>query len=358
MSNTDYAELRTNIEKAGLTRHEPFYYVWSTVLNVVLLTASYIALACTTSLGAHVVLAIFIGTLYVRFTFLSHDCVHRQVFASARANDTLGLIVSSLFGGFSYLWWYESHTAHHANPNHEDHDPDIHFPLLAFSEKQIEEKPAYLNWFLCRQAWFFFPVMLTQGISIRTESTKFLISSKPKWWLVELVLLQVNAVWIMGLTFILLEPARAVITMIVMLATISLYVGLVFAPNHKGMPVLDGKVNEDFLRKQVLTSRNVHSNWFTHYMYGGVNLQIEHHLFPGIPRNKLRASQEIVKSFCEAKKVPYMETGAFQSYWIVLQYLHELGATQRAEAANRVTWTKRILQTSYQLIRNSIGTWW
>lgn len=38
-----------------------------------------------------------------------------------------------------------------------------------------------------------------------------------------------------------------------------------------------------FLREQVLTSRNVNANWFIDLMYGGLNYQIEHHLFPSRP---------------------------------------------------------------------------
>jgi hypothetical protein len=43
-----------------------------------------------------------------------------------------------------------------------------------------------------------------------------------------------------------------------------------------------------FLREQVLTARNIYGNWFIDFMYGGLNYQIEHHLFPSMPRYSLR----------------------------------------------------------------------
>ena len=60
--------------------------------------------------------------------------------------------------------------------------------------------------------------------------------------------------------------------------------GCSFAPNHKGMPVLSAGHTLDFLRKQVLTSRNIRGGWFVDILLGGLNYQIEHHLFPSMPR--------------------------------------------------------------------------
>ena len=54
----------------------------------------------------------------------------------------------------------------------------------------------------------------------------------------------------------------------------------------------------DFLRRQVLTSRNVRGNWLTDLALGGLNYQIEHHLFPSMPRPNLRRSKAIVAAFC------------------------------------------------------------
>ncbi|MDP8950858.1 MAG: fatty acid desaturase, partial [Actinomycetota bacterium] len=85
----------------------------------------------------------------------------------------------------------------------------------------------------------------------------------------------------------------------------------------------------DFLRRQVLTSRNVTAHPLTDFWYGGLNYQIEHHLFPSMPRNKLREAQSIVKAFCREHAIAYHETSVLRSYREILQHLHEVGAPLR-----------------------------
>jgi fatty acid desaturase len=61
-----------------------------------------------------------------------------------------------------------------------------------------------------------------------------------------------------------------------------------------------------FSREQVLTARNMNGNWFIHLVYGGLNYQIEHHLFPSMPRNNLRHARPIVRTYCQGQGVAYI----------------------------------------------------
>lgn len=103
---------------------------------------------------------------------------------------------------------------------------------------------------------------------------------------------------------------------------------MTFAPNHKGMPHPTG--DEDYLRKQVLTSRNVNGGWIIDAALGGLNYQIEHHLFPAMPTPNLRKAKPIVKAYCLAAGVSYEETSLIESYRQALRHLHEVGAPLRA----------------------------
>ena len=111
-----------------------------------------------------------------------------------------------------------------------------------------------------------------------------------------------------------------------------LYLGMTFAPNHKGMPMLTAEDELDFLRKQVLTSRNVRGGVWLDIALGGLNLQIEHHLFPSMPRPSLRKAQRLVRAFCAEHGISYTETSLVGSYAAALRALHELGAPLRAQA--------------------------
>ena len=91
------------------------------------------------------------------------------------------------------------------------------------------------------------------------------------------------------------------------------YLGASFAPNHKGMPILRADDRSDFLRRQVLTSRNVRGGWLTDLALGGLNYQIEHHLFPSMPRPSLRRAQPLVSAFC-SERTAVLETSLLASY--------------------------------------------
>ena len=106
-------------------------------------------------------------------------------------------------------------------------------------------------------------------------------------WL-EGLLLFVHLAGYLTAVFLVLSWPRALAFLAVQQGLFGLYLGCAFAPNHKGMPVLGEEDDLDFLRRQVLTSRNVSGGRLTETMLGGLNYQIEHHLFPAMPRPALR----------------------------------------------------------------------
>jgi len=135
------------------------------------------------------------------------------------------------------------------------------------------------------------------------KSIRFLTEKKAKSTLAEALTLGAHFALYFGLLFSVLEPLLAMLFIGVHRGLFGMYMVSIFAPNHKAMPVLDRDSQLDFLHRQVLTSRNVIAHPITDFWYGGLNYQIEHHLFPSIPRNKLREVQAIVKGFCRAHSI-------------------------------------------------------
>jgi len=103
------------------------------------------------------------------------------------------------------------------------------------------------------------------------------------------------------------------------------YLGCSFAPNHKGMPVLSASDKTDFLRRQVLTSRDVRGGRLTDFVLGGLNYQIEHHLFPSMPHPSLRRSQSLIAAFCTERDLPYCQASLPGSYAQALRHLNAMG---------------------------------
>jgi fatty acid desaturase len=128
-----------------------------------------------------------------------------------------------------------------------------------------------------------------------------------------------------------MTPGKAVVFILVHQALFGLHLGMAFAPNHKGMPMPGPGERWDHLRKQVLTSRNVRGGPVTDWFLGGLNYQVEHHLFPSVPRPNLRKIQPMVREHCVKVGLPYTETGLVESYRLALRHLHDVAAPLRVE---------------------------
>ena len=271
------------------------------------------------------------AVLFTQIAFLGHDAAHRQIFNSGRWNDWTSLIIADLLVGLSYGWWRHKHTRHHANPNKEGSDPDIELPVISFTAEQANRRRNLVtNWLISHQGAFFFPILLLEGISLHASSiSRVLQREKVERRWVEITFLTVRIGGFLLLVFLVLSPGIAVVFLVVQLGLFGFYMGASFAPNHKGMPLVPATVKMDFLRRQVLMSRNVRGSRFIDTLMGGLNYQIEHHLFPSMPRPHLRRAAPIVRAYCRALGIPYRETGLFASYVIVLRYINRVGLGQR-----------------------------
>ncbi len=126
-----------------------------------------------------------------------------------------------------------------------------------------------------------------------------------------------------------LSPEKAIAFLAVELALFGLYMGSTFAPNHIGMPLVSPKLKLDFLRRQVLMSRNISGGPLMSVFMGGLNYQVEHHLFPSMARPHLRKIQPLVAAYCAAEGVPYTQTSLWAAYRHVVGYLNTVGLRGR-----------------------------
>ncbi len=145
-------------------------------------------------------------------------------------------------------------------------------------------------------------MLLGEAISVHVASVRALASRGSRGRPAEAALLAVHLAGYLAVVFLVLSPVKAVVFIGVQQGLFGLYLGASFAPNHKGMPILDAADRSDFLRRQVLTSRNVRGGWLTDLVMGGLNYQIEHHLFPSMPRPNLRRSQALIEGILPAAR--------------------------------------------------------
>ncbi|WP_233159227.1 acyl-CoA desaturase [Pseudonocardia sp. MH-G8] len=326
---SDFGELTRTVRQAGLLQRRTGHYALRIGLTLTVLAATWTVFVLLGDTWWQLVTAAVLAAVWTHVSFIGHDAGHKQIFTGRRANDAVGLVHAGLVG-LSYGWWVGKHSRHHANPNHEDDDPDLDIPILAFTAGQSRTKQGVQRWTTKYQAFLFLPLLLLEGASLHWSSVDAAWRGKIKLRGLEKAQLIVHAAAYLGAVFLVLPPGKAVAFIVVHQGLWGFYMGCSFAPNHKGMPVATGAQSWDFLRKQVLTSRNVRGGPWVDFMLGGLNYQIEHHLFPSMPRPNLRRAQPLVEAFCAERGIAYHQCGLLRSYRDVLAHLHTVGAPLRA----------------------------
>jgi fatty acid desaturase len=169
-----------------------------------------------------------------------------------------------------------------------------------------------------------------EALSLHASSVRRLALREPverRW--VEIAFVAVRLVGYLVLVFLVLSPGVAIAFLGVQLGLFGFYMGVTFAPNHKGMPVVPRDKTLDFLRRQVLMSRNIRGSRALDIAMGGLNYQVEHHLFPSMPRPHLRRAAPLIAAYCREHGIAYTQTGLFASYGIVIRYINRVGLGER-----------------------------
>ncbi|MGN6679575.1 MAG: fatty acid desaturase family protein [Streptosporangiaceae bacterium] len=326
---SDYSALLRAVRQAGLMDRRTGDYAWRIAITTFLLAAGWAAFVLVGNSWWQLAVAVFLAVMFTQVGFLGHDAGHRQICASRKRSYILGLLLGNLGIGLSFGWWVAKHNRHHANPNTEGADPDIMMRALAMTDGQAAASRGLSRIIFRSQAFLFFPMLLGEAFSVHAASIRALSSRARQHRLAETALLAVHFAAYLAVVFVVLSPVKAIVFILVQQGLFGVYLGASFAPNHKGMPILRRQDEQDFLRRQVLTSRNISGNWFTDLALGGLNYQIEHHLFPSMPRPSLRRSHPLIREFCRLHGLPYCQASLIASYAQALRYLHLVG-TQAA----------------------------
>jgi fatty acid desaturase len=328
---SSFTALTRQVHELGLMRRRYGYYWTKMIGSVVVLVAWVVGFVLVGDSWWQLLSATVLAVIVTQVAFLGHDAAHRQIFASGRWNDWASLVLANLLVGISYGWWQSKHTRHHANPNKDGYDPDIDLSALAMTPAMATRHHSrVMRWVVAHQGWYFFPLLLLEGLSLHVEGIKRVTrrGPVPRRW-VEVGLLAVRLGGLLALVLLVLPLPKAAAFLGVELGVFGLYMGSTFAPNHIGMPLVSPRLKLDFLRRQVLTSRNIAGGRWLSIAMGGLNHQVEHHLFPSMARPHLRRLAPLVAAHCEAEGVPYTQTTLREGYRQVITYLNTVGLKGR-----------------------------
>ena len=323
-SGQTYSDLKATIRARGFLRKQPWYYSGTTLLLAGLLACGVAALFVLPVFPLQLVNAVFLAFVFAQLGLLGHDAGHNQVFASRRWNTTLGRICGNLLLGMGLNWWREHHNAHHASPNQEGRDPDADLGVLALSPEQAARRQGFGRWCSQRQV-FLTPFMASlQVFELHRYTIDFLVRRRSNSRYLEALLVAAHFVLYLGVLFMTLGVAHGLLFAVVQHVVSGWYLNIIFGTNHTGMPILSPTQRMDFVQQQVTTSRNVRVPRWLAFLFGGLHLQIEHHLFPTMPRNQLHRAQPVIKAFCEQHGVPYRELGFAETYLEIFRHMWRL----------------------------------
>jgi len=322
-SPEDFGVLARQVREAGLLNRRFGYYGAKIPLTVGAFGAGFAGLILLGNSWYALAIAAFLGLTFTQLGFVGHDAGHQEVFRSRRANRLLGFAVGNVLIGMSFGWWVPKHSAHHAHPNEIGRDPDIgDGPSCPATVDGADVTGGRLSRAMDRwRAPLFFPLMIMRSTGIYVLSVQRLVRTRDRAAVVEGALLALHVALYLTCVFWVLSPLKAVAFIAVQQAVFSVYLGCSFAPNHKGMPIVDPEEGLSFVRRQVITSRNIAGGRFTNLLLGGLNYQIEHHLFPSMPRPNLARAQGIVRAFCLENDLGYEEDSLIGSYRKTLRSL-------------------------------------
>ena len=239
-SAAGFRALALQVRTMGLLDRRPGYYGLKIALTILVFLAAWVLFVIVGNSWTTLAVAALAGFAFTQLGFIGHDAGHNQVFGTRRRNRLLGLAVGNGLIGLSFGWWVHKHNAHHAHPNEVGRDPDVGagVPLAALDTPENGRRPLEV-WMARWQAPLFFPLMLLRSGGMHVLGVKRLLRQRDRAAAVEGSLIALHAALYLTVVLLVLSPVKALAFIAVQQAVFSVYLGFSFAPNHKGMPLIE-----------------------------------------------------------------------------------------------------------------------
>jgi len=308
----DFAALRAQAEADGLFVARPAFFYGHAAVIVAMIAGVGATVAFAPAWWP--VAALGLGLAWQQAGWLTHDFLHHSVHPERRLGERVGLWMGGVVMGFSGDWWKRKHNTHHALPNVRGVDEDIDtLPFLAFSEHDLPGASGFARWMVRLQTVTALPVLATARINWWTQSFLWALRAprveRRGWEIASMVL---HHAWSLGMLALLPTWSARVGFFLVSQLSSGLMTGAVFLVGHNARPMYDRADAPGFYALQLQTGQNVRPAWGMGWFFGGLHRQIEHHLFPTMPRHNHERVRDAVRALCARHGLPYTERGFFQ----------------------------------------------
>ena len=240
--------------------------------------------------------------VFAQVALLAHDLAHRQVFRSRRASEIAGRWSGNLGIGMSYGWWMDKHTRHHANPNHEDHDPDVAPDVLVWSAEAGRGQPRACPRFIGRwQAFLFFPLLTLEGFNLHVSSVRALrrphAEAPAHRGGALLIVHDLASTWAPCFAGAAAGQGAASSSPSTRRCSASTWAAP-SPPTTRACRCSPARTGRTSCAARCSPPATCAAAGSIDIALGGLNYQIEHHLFPSMPTPNLRKAQPIVREYC------------------------------------------------------------
>jgi linoleoyl-CoA desaturase len=325
-SNQNYRALAEQINAGGWYRPAAGRILSELLLHIALFAGGIAALLCFDNYFLKAVAGFLSGVGALGIATNTHTSSHFATTRSSRLNKFLTYFgYTFLFGTSANYWWHKHCVVHHPSPNviGVDVDADL-MPWFAVSERDIETSRGLRHLFF-RYQWLLIPFAIGLNVfNTQRQGWAFLlpILLDPKrrhmnHWLDLGVLFCHWTCWLV-IPSLFLGVTHVLSIYLTLLVLLGYGMFIAFAPAHfpaEAAFVDATRASNDFLYRQTLTTVNFRTGWFGRLVCSGVDFQIEHHLFPGIPHVHYPKLSPIVEEFCRQHGYPYLTLGWAEGIW-------------------------------------------
>ncbi|CAB9519250.1 Bifunctional delta 6-fatty acyl acetylenase/desaturase [Seminavis robusta] len=348
----DFRDIRQELMRRGLFETNPVYYyklyAWFATLFV---SSLYLTLQCQ-STAAHMLGATLMGMFWQQLAGWGHDIGHSSISHNFQYDNLVGSTIGSAVLGISVGWWKRSHNTHHVVCNSIENDPDIqHMPFMAVTPEIMKEPfwssyhdkvifvDAAARFFIRHQHWFFLAIMAAGRFNLYAQSWILLLTTINRkdaivmyYRVHEMISLTFFALWVIAVVCSLptwLEAAGWIIISHGVSGLLHLQITL----SHFSMDTYHGNAyndaSDEWYTMQIKTTLNVDCYDWMDWFHVGLQYQIEHHLYPTLPRHNLPIAKQMVEQVCKKHGIQYNETTFFQGVIKTILCLRETAMEAR-----------------------------
>lgn len=344
----DYDE--TELTSDFLSLYDEFYNIG--LFNTNLTNYFYVLLFLISLLGTSVYFSFYdnlyiklfgaglLGIYWQQLALLGHDIGHNAFTLNRKFNYLFGLICINPTLGISLGFWKYTHNIHHLVTNSIENDPDIqHLPFIAVDNREFSTyKSTFYNkifkidkftkFLVSNQTYISYPLILIFGrIALYVNSIiNILTNNKIHYRKLDMLGMTIYTFLFSYLLYLTCNNIKQIILYILVSHITAGILNIQIILSHFSMHAYNNNVesSDEWIKTQINSSLNIDNNLYMDWFHGGLNLQIEHHLFPRLSKYNLRIAQKYIINFCKKHNLKYNSMSFLDANIKTIKHLNKI----------------------------------